>query len=459
MDKIRERLELALRPFKKPSLGEVLRQVSTDGVLRGPVDWVFEGWKLYIEYAVREIMKTFPLNEEEEAQLLQFRDAAVDVLERAHRQAERKLQSLYRAVLSGTYRVEGNKLYADGAYIMLNKTAHILIHGVDGLTARFPDVLKLPPEELALLQLGWEASDESRHGKSRYATMKTSRPWQVFAWAAVRHGELLITAPTLNLTRGGISILFELISRWKVKTPKEEAVKKALGHPASALTLWLGDGVKSGRSIRRRYAVVEVASKIPLSTMKTRNGTYVVGRRELITQMLNAAPEYGRLLDALRSDKWLFLKTLAEALQHSRPPSVKVTIAGTAFGLRLQTHGGCAIYAVYRSRRKEDADAVAAALEELGIRYNTLHDGKYHIVYVATTELTKLAKETKDVADALAKFLQLRQDKPCAKRLLNSLFPNRLGVYPYKSKYTATVNNFESKQQTHFEPPPHLLHA
>jgi len=425
LNKIKQRLELALRPVEKPpTLEEVLEQVSTHGVLRGPVDWVFEGWKLYVEYATQKVAEAFPLSEEEREQLLQFRDAAVDVLDRAQRQAKKKLQSLYRALLDGTYRLEGNRLYApDGAYVMLDRTAHILIHGV-GAAARFPDVLKLPREKLKLLQLGWEASDESRHGKCKYAKMKTSRTWQVFAWAAARYGEILITAPTLNLTKDGASILFGLISRWKIKTPKEEAVKKALTNPLSVLTMWLGDGVKSGRSIRRRYAIVEISSRIPLSPVKTRNGTYIVGRRELIMQMLNAAQEYGRLLDTLQSDKWLYLKTLAEALRHSRPPPVKITIARTAFGLRLQSHGGCAVYAVFRTRNEDEAKAVAAALEELGIRHNTLHDGKYYMVYIATTELARLAQKDQETARKITEFLHLRKDKPCARRLTNSLFPS-----------------------------------
>jgi hypothetical protein len=37
-NKIKERLELTLKPAEPPTLEEVLEQVSTRGVLRGPVD-------------------------------------------------------------------------------------------------------------------------------------------------------------------------------------------------------------------------------------------------------------------------------------------------------------------------------------------------------------------------------------------------------------------------------------
>jgi hypothetical protein len=60
---IKERLELAPRPAEKPTLEEVLKQVSRRGVLRGPVDWVFPAWMLYVEYATQKIAETFPLSE------------------------------------------------------------------------------------------------------------------------------------------------------------------------------------------------------------------------------------------------------------------------------------------------------------------------------------------------------------------------------------------------------------
>jgi hypothetical protein len=66
LNKIKQRLERALRLEKPPTPGEVLEQVSRRGVLRGPVDWVFPAWIAYIEFATQEIIKTFHLSEEDE---------------------------------------------------------------------------------------------------------------------------------------------------------------------------------------------------------------------------------------------------------------------------------------------------------------------------------------------------------------------------------------------------------
>ena len=120
---INERLELALRPAEKPpTLEEVLEQVSTRGVLRGPVDWVFPAWMLYVEYATQKIIETFPLSEEEKRQLFGFRDAIKRLLLEAWVQAKEKLVALYKAVAENVYRVEGKRLYApDGTWMYLNK--------------------------------------------------------------------------------------------------------------------------------------------------------------------------------------------------------------------------------------------------------------------------------------------------------------------------------------------------
>jgi hypothetical protein len=144
---------------------------------------------------------------EEKRQLLHFRDALTRLLREAWTQAKEKLISaLYNAVVEGTYRLEGNKLYApDGTwmYTRENHVPRVLIHGVSAST-RFPDLLKLPRERLELFQLGWRASDEGNNKGRPF--MSTTQPWQVFAWAAVRYGELYIRVESVNLTREGISV-------------------------------------------------------------------------------------------------------------------------------------------------------------------------------------------------------------------------------------------------------------
>jgi hypothetical protein len=107
VNEVKQRLELALRLEKPPTLEEVLERVSTRGVLRGPVDWVFPAWMLYTEYAVQKIAKTIQLTEEEKRQLLHFRDTLKRLLLEAWRQTKAKPASIYKAVVDGTHRVEG----------------------------------------------------------------------------------------------------------------------------------------------------------------------------------------------------------------------------------------------------------------------------------------------------------------------------------------------------------------
>jgi hypothetical protein len=202
INKIKQRLELALRPVEKPpTLEEVLEEVSTHGVLRGPVDWVFPAWMLYVEYATQRIIETFQLSEGERSQLLDFRDTVKRLLLEAQRQAKEKLTALYKAVAEDTYRIKGKRLYApDGTWIYVreNLAPRIIIRGVSA-KAYFPDLLKLPRERLELLQLGWRASDEGNERSRPY--MGTTQPWQVFAWATVRCGEIYIQINSVNLTR------------------------------------------------------------------------------------------------------------------------------------------------------------------------------------------------------------------------------------------------------------------
>ncbi len=444
-EKIKERLELALRSVEKPpTLEDVLEEVSRRGVLRGPVDWVFPAWMLYVEYATQEIMKTFPLSEEEKRQLLHFRDTLKRLLMEAWMQTKEKLTALYKAIAEGTYRVEGNKLYApDGTWMRIAKVVvpRITIHGVTAKT-RFPDVLKLPRERLELFQLGWRASDES-HERNR-PFMATAQPWQVFSWTAVRYGELRIRIASVNLTHEGASVLIHIVAKsWRQKWSKNEAVDLVAsylrrGEWTPIITAWLGDGQTDRKKVLRGdYQLVIVAKEpwrlgISIGTGKA----LVATGKETFVKLREAAGIYNVLLDVLRSHKWIEVKlatcggfraayklnkkrsidVLREAYRQNNgetptfshteadKPGV-VVVAGVVMYLELVYGRGGSLVAKYFTRDLEKALAAAERLESAGLRPNVVRSNANYVVYIATADLLRLAEKDENIRRAIAQYL------------------------------------------------------
>jgi len=125
-------------------------------------------------------------------------------------QTKEKLTALYKAVAEGTYRAEGNKLYMpDGMWIYAKRELGSSYH--DPRRKRLgvlPRLAEASAQRLELLQLGWRASDEGSF-KGR-PVISTTQPWQIFAWTAVRYGELYIRVALVNLTQEGVSVLVHL---------------------------------------------------------------------------------------------------------------------------------------------------------------------------------------------------------------------------------------------------------
>jgi hypothetical protein len=456
LNEIKQRLELALRPVEKPPTIEgVLKEVSTHGVLRGPVDWVFPAWMLYVEYATQKIVETFPLSEEEKSQLFHFRETLTRLLREAQRQAKAKLTAMYKAITEGTYKAEGNRLYApDGTW--MEKTSlvpRIPIHGI-GASVRFPDVLKLPQEKLELFQLGWRASDEftnSRKSNSDYAAMKTTQPWQVFAWVAVRFGELYAYVASVNLAREGASIVVRAVAvSWRQKWSKDEAISLVAenfrrGEWASMLAMWLGDGKARWRGILRGRYALSIATKEPwrlglgISTYEA----IVATGREAFERLRKAAGVYGELLDLLKTHKWIYIKLATDDTlrvdhkqkaengknklkiknskihtKHTERPSRTstkphsradkpgaVAVAGLIMHLRLVSGRGGSLLAEHYTRDLEKAHAAADKLKAAGLRPNIVRSGPNYVVYIATMDLLKLAEEDDAVRRAVALYL------------------------------------------------------
>jgi len=471
---IKERLELALGPAEPPTLEEVLEQVSTRGVLRGPVDWVFPAWIIYVEYATQKIMKTFQLSEEERSQLLDFRDAMKRLLREAWTQAKEKLTALHKAVAEGTYRVEGKRLYAlDGTwmYTRENLVPRVLIRGVSAST-RFPDVLKLPHERLELLQLGWRASDEGSN-KGRLF-MITTQPWLVFAWTATRYGELYIHVESINLTceRISVSVHFRANS-WRQKWGKAEAVDLVAsylrrGEWASLLTMWLGDGQAERRKVLNSEYKLMIANMEPWRLGKSIGvcKALIASGKEAFIKLREAAGVCGVLLDLLRAHKWIYIKlatddalrsahklktekrsidVLREAYGQNNDeiPTVShaetnkpgaVAVAGVVMHLELVSGRGGSLAAKYFTRDLRKALAIADKLRVAGLRPNVVRSGPNYVVYIATADLLKLAERDGAIRKAIALYLADKvkngtpKQREIAEKILkrNPLFSNLL---------------------------------
>ena len=417
LDKIKQRLELALRPAEPPTLEEVLEQVSKHGVLRGPVDWVFPAWIAYVEYAVQKIIETFRLTEEERSQLLDFRDAMKRLLREAWMQAKEKPTTLYKAVAEDTYRVEGNRLYApDGTwmYVSENLAPRITIRGVSA-SARFPDLLKLPLERLELLQLGWRASDEGK--ADGRPVMVTTQPWQVFAWAAARCGELHIRIASANLTREGVSVSVRLrANSWRQKWSKDEAVDLVVSHLRHGewtplLAAWLGDGETKRREVLHGKYRVIIAAKEPwrLGIGIGTGKALVASGKEAFIKLRESAGVYGELLDLLKAHKWIYIKLATDdALRMTHKLKTKkgiVIVGSVAMYLCLVSGRGGSLLAVRYTRDLEKALAIADKLKAAGLRPNIVRSGPNYVVYIATADLRRMAESDGEIRRAIALYL------------------------------------------------------
>jgi hypothetical protein len=439
------------------------------------VDWVFPAWRLYVEYATQRIIETFQLSEGERSQLLDFRDAMKRLLREAWTQAKEKLTALHKAVAEGTYRVEGNKLYApDGTWMYVREgfTPHIIIRGVSA-SARFPDVLKLPLERLELLQLGWRASDESN--KKGRPVMETTQPWQAFAWAAARYGELHIRVESVNLAREGVSVLIRGIARsWRQKWSKDEAINLVVenfrrGEWTPMLTMWLGDGkVKRKGMLSGKYELV-IAAKEPWR-LGNGIGTYaalVATGREAFVKLREAAGAYGELLDLLKAHKWIYIKLATddsfraayklktrkrsidvlretygqnngeiptERFSHAEEPRRSAVVAaGVVMYLYLVSGQGGSLFAKRYIRDARRALAIAERLESAGLRPNVVPVGPHYMVYIAMADLLRLAEKDEAIRKVIALYLVEKakngtpRQREIAKKILkrNPLFSSR----------------------------------
>jgi hypothetical protein len=341
--------------------------------------------------------------------------------------------------------VEGNRLYApDGAWIYVreNLAPHITIHGISA-SARFPDILKLPQEKLELFQLGWRAGDEGYNGGRPY--IHTAQPWQLFAWTATRYGALRAYVTSVNLTREGASVSIRIIARsWRQRWRKGEAIDLVASHLrrgewASLLTTWLGDGESKRNDILCGDYKLVIVAKEPwrLGNSISAKETLVARGKEAFVKLRESADVYGVLLDLLRSHKWIDIKLASDDTLRAvyKPKTEKRSI-----DVLREAYGRNSNEVPTFLHTKADSDVgkaltIAERLESAELRPNIVKSGPNYMVYVATSDLLKLAEKDDAVRRATAQYLaeKVKNDTPRQRELAEKI----LKKYPLFS-----INHF-----------------
>jgi len=244
--------------------------------------------------------------------------------------------------------------------------------------------------------------------------MGTTQPWQVFAWAAARYGELYACVLSTNLTHEGVSIEAYIKAKsWRQRWSKDEAISLVAdylrrGEWTPMLTMWLGDGKARWRNILQSKYELLVATKEPWR-LGIRKGAYealVATGKEAFVKLREAAGVYGVLLDLLRAHKWIYIKLATDdGFRAALKQKNSITVEGIVMFLRLVSGGGGSLLAEHYTRDPRKAHAAADKLKAAGLRPNIVRSGPNYVVYIATTDLLKLAEEDDAVRRAIALYL------------------------------------------------------
>jgi len=159
--------------------------------------------------------------------------------------------------------------------------------------------------------------------------------------------------------------------------------------------------------LQSKYELL-VATKEPWR-LGIRKGAYealVATGKEAFVKLREAAGVYGVLLDLLRAHKWIYIKLATDdGFRAALKQKNSITVEGIVMFLRLVSGGGGSLLAEHYTRDPRKAHAAADKLKAAGLRPNIVRSGPNYVVYIATTDLLKLAEEDDAVRRAIALYL------------------------------------------------------
>jgi len=175
------------------------------------------------------------------------------------------------------------------------------------------------------------------------------------------------------------------------------------------LTMWLGDGKARWNKILYGKYVVSIAAKEPrrLGLVANTYEALVATGREAFVKLRESAGVYGELLDLLKAHKWIYIKLATDDGFRAAAKQNKnsITVEGIVMYLELVSGRDGSLVAKYFTRDLEKALAAADKLKAAGLRPNIVKSGPNYVVYIATTDLLKLAERDDAVRRAVALYL------------------------------------------------------
>jgi hypothetical protein len=182
-----------------------------------------------------------------------------------------------------------------------------------------------------------------------------------------------------------------------------------VGEWTPLLAAWLGDGKARWKKVLRGKYVVSIAAKEPrrLGLVANTYEALVATGREAFVKLRESAGVYGELLDLLKAHKWIYIKLATDDGFRAAAKQNKnsITVEGIVMYLELVSGRDGSLVAKYFTRDLEKALAAADKLKAAGLRPNIVKSGPNYVVYIATTDLLKLAERDGEIKWAIALYL------------------------------------------------------
>jgi hypothetical protein len=231
---------------------------------------------------------------------------------------------------------------------------------------------------------------------------------------------------------------------WRQKWSKDEAIDLVASHLRRGewtplLTVWLGDDKSRRNDILDGDYKLVIVAKEPwrLGNSISAKEALVARGKEAFVKLRKSADVYGVLLDLLRSHKWIDIKLASDDTLRAvyKPKTEKrsidvlreaygrnssevptflhteadkpgaVAVAGVVMHLNLKGGKYGSLVARCFVRDVGKALAIAERLESAELRPNIVKSGPNYVVYIAMSDLLKLAEKDDAVRRAIAQYL------------------------------------------------------